>query len=281
MSAYFDETLALSDADFKLLRDLIHRRTGLFYENGRQSLLNDKLAPLVVERGLGSYLDYYYYLNYDPAADSEWERLAEALAVNESYFWREPGQIQLAAQKLVPDLQRRYPERPIRIWHAGCAHGQEPYSMSMALLEAGRYLFGQVEIIATDFDPDALEKARRAEYNTRALRNLPPEWVERYFRKTGDERWQLVESLRKRINFEKLNLADEADLDKMRDFDLIFCRNVIIYFSDEVVERLAAHFHRALRPEGALFLGASESLLRLRTDFQLTQIEDVFVYRKG
>ena len=134
---FYSETLGLSDTAFSLLRDLIHHRTGLFYENNKQEMLADKLSARVVECGFHSFLDYYYFLKYDPEAVAEWQRVMDALAVQETYFWREMDQVHALVEVLVPEYFAAGRREPLRIWSAACATGEEPLTIAMALHEAG------------------------------------------------------------------------------------------------------------------------------------------------
>lgn len=270
----------LPDSTFSLLRDLIHQRTGAFFDDGKRDTLADKLAPLVAERGLQSFMDYYYLLKYDEEAEVEWQRVQNALAVNETYFWREFDQIRAAAQVLVPQMQRERPGQPVRIWHAACSSGEEPYTMVMALMENGCYIHGPIEIIATDFDSEALAHARAAVYRERSFRATPPEIQQRYFSLTLDGHYRLANSVRERVQFAHLNLVDEAAMRRMRNFDIIFCRNVFIYFSDDVTRRVAEYLYEALNTPGYLFVAASESLLRITTLYELVEVGGAFAYKK-
>ncbi|HVF88656.1 MAG TPA: CheR family methyltransferase, partial [Blastocatellia bacterium] len=135
--AFYAETLGLSDSAFALLRDLIHERIGLFYENGKSDLLSDKLSPLVIERGFSSFLDYYYLLKYDAGAEREWKRVMDALSVQETFFWREMDQVRALVEVIVPEFFSARRAQTLRIWSAASATGEEPLSIAIALNEAG------------------------------------------------------------------------------------------------------------------------------------------------
>jgi chemotaxis protein methyltransferase CheR len=278
---YLTESPPLSEHVFALLGNLIEERLGLHYDPVRREIVQDRLAPLVAEHNLGTFVDYYYLLKYDENNAAEWRRVQTALAVRETYFWREVDQIQLAARKLVPALQEQNPGCWIRIWHAACASGEEPYSMAIALHEAGCFDRGPIELIATDFDQESLRMAREAVYRERATRILPPELRQKYFREHINGTSRLSEKASYRVKFSYLNLVDRAAMALMQDFDIVFCRNVFIYFSDATVRTVADHFYRSLRSPGYLFLGAAESLLRVQTRFQLNEIAKCYVYCKN
>jgi chemotaxis protein methyltransferase CheR len=265
----------------QILGDLIQERTGLLYENSRTDLLIDRLTPLVVERGLESYLDYYYLLKYDSQSEIEWRRVETALAVNETYFWREYDQIDIAANILVPELQRTRPGVPVRIWHAGCATGEEPYTMAMTLDLANRFSYGDIEISATDFNSDALARARAGIYRPRSFRTLPRHIFQKYFTQLSEQQFALADHIRARVHFSHLNLMDPKMMVLRRNYDIIFCRNVFIYFSSDAIKRVVASFYEALNRPGYLFVAAAESLLRFSTRFEFIEMKGVFGYLKS
>lgn len=278
---YLTESLPLSANVFALLRDLILDRLGLHYEMEKMEIVQSRLAPLVAEKNLDSFIDYYFFLKYDENNLDEWLRVQTALAVRETYFWREFDQIRLVAQELIPAWQKERPGQLIRVWHAACASGEEPYSLAMALHENQCFDKGPIEIIGTDFDSESLRMAREAQYRERAFRSLPQELRQKYFSGHENGRAQLVERIRSAVKFSYLNLVDPDTMALMNDFDIIFCRNVFIYFNDATIARVSDQFFRALKNPGFLFLGAAESLLRINTRFQLTEMSRCFVYLKN
>src|SRR5215212_4359092 len=168
-------TLGLSNQASALLRDLIHERTGIFFDNGRTELLNDKLSPLVIERGFASFLDYYYLLKYDETAQDEWRSVMNALSVPETYFWREMDQVRALVEWVVPRWFDAPGAGPLRIWSAACATGEEPLTIAMALNEAGWLGRVPIEIYASDASTSAIAKACAGIYAGRSFRNLPPQ----------------------------------------------------------------------------------------------------------
>jgi chemotaxis protein methyltransferase CheR len=274
------DTLGLSDSAFTLLRDLIQERTGLFYDNGKSDLLIDKLAPLVIERGFSSFLDYYYLLKYDAEANEEWKRVADALSVQETFFWREVDQVRAVVEHLVPEYFSAAHPSPLRIWSAACATGEEPLSIAMALAEAGWFERAPIEIYATDASRAAIARARRGVYRERSFRSLPPQLRARYFRAEPDG-WRIAPELHAKIKWGTANLRAEAEVGLMASARIIFCRNVFIYFSEAAIRQTVRWFAERMPTPGYLFVGASESLLRLTTDFQFQEIGGAFVYVKG
>jgi len=271
--------LALPEGTTTLIRNLINERTGMFFDNGKSDLLIDKLSPLVIERGFTSYLDYYYLLKYDTAAKAEWQEVINALSVQETYFWREFDQVKALVQTLVPQWHARNPNSTLRIWSAACATGEEPLTIAMALNEAGWFERAPIEIFASDASSNALARAAAGVYRQRAFRNLPAHLRDRYF-DSESSGWRVKRELHSRVKWGLANLIDESQVAPLAHADFIFCRNVFIYFSESTIGRVVRSFSRHIRPPGYLFVGAAESLLRMTTDFNLTEIDDAFVYVK-
>jgi chemotaxis protein methyltransferase CheR len=271
------QNLALPEGTTNLIRNLINERTGMFFDNGKGDLLMDKLSPLVIERGFTSYLDYYYLLKYDSAARSEWQNVMNALSVQETYFWREIDQMRALVQTLVPQWHARNKDSTLRIWSAACTTGEEPLTIAMMLNEAGWFERVAVEILASDASSNAIARAEEGVYRDRAFRNLPAHLRDRYFDSEGSG-WRVKRGLHSRVKWEIANLMDETQIAPLANADFIFCRNVFIYFSETAIGRVVRSFARFMRPPGFLFVGAAESLLRMTTDFTLTEIDDAFVY---
>jgi chemotaxis protein methyltransferase CheR len=281
MTAFEPENLGLMPAGLPLLRDLIHERTGLFFDNGRCETLSDRLAPLVIGRGFRSFLDFYYLLKYDDAeALSAWHKVMDALAVQETYFWREIDQIEALAGRVMPELARAARGAPVRIWSAPCASGEEPLTIAMVLNEAGWFDRVAIEIHASDGSAAAIQRARHARYRDRAFRALPPAMRDKYFVAAGDG-WAPCPSLAARItSWSIVNLMDRMQTAAFAASPVIFCRNAFIYFSPESVKRVVDGFADAMPSPGYLFTGASESLLRVTDRFALEEIDGAFAYVK-
>lgn len=267
---------ALSPQVFAILSALIEERTGIHYGPGDSQLVADKLAPRVLERGLDSLLDYYYFLRYDPRAEAELAQLVEALVVRETYFFRELPALEVLTRTIVPELlaQGRKP----RIWCAAGSTGEEPLTLAMLLDERG--LLDDTTIVASDISARALAHAKEGRYFRRSLRSLTPEAEHRWF-VPCEGGVRVLPRIQNAVEWHTVNLISPGDVARLGPFDVILCRNVLIYFSDATVGTVISLLAGALHPEGLLMVGASESLLRFDVGFACEEREGSFFYRKG
>jgi chemotaxis protein methyltransferase CheR len=264
-----------------LLRDLVHERTGLYFDETKLDLFLSKLSPLMSEGAFDSLLDYYYVLKYDPQSADQWRKVFDALTVQESYFWREMDQIRILVDELVPQFFHSHPHDTLSIWSAACAAGEEPLSIAMALSEADCFDKGRIELHASDACPRAIETAQIGIYRERSFRSLPPELKEKYFVSEGGSS-RISAKLHSRIRWQITNLISEADLAvSPTASQVIFCRNVFIYFSDSAARKTVRAFSERMPRPGYLFVGAAESLMQITTDFEPRQIGNAFVYTRS
>jgi chemotaxis protein methyltransferase CheR len=275
------ETLGLPPTGLLLLRDIIHERAGVFFDEGRIDMLAERTAPIVIERGFRSFLDLYYLLKYDAeGSSSPWRAVMDALAVPETYFWREIDQIRAVVWSVVPEIARRATDGVIRIWSAPCATGEEPLSIAMALSEAGWFDRARIEIYASDASESAIARARAGRYRSRSFRALPAALKQKYFLPDG-ECWTPTADLAARISsWSVVNLMARDEVAPYLHCPLVFCRNAFIYFSPQSVKAVVAHYAERMPSPGYLCVGASESLLKVTTAFALEEIDGAFVYVK-
>jgi chemotaxis protein methyltransferase CheR len=272
------ESVPVQQPVLQLLRDLVHERTAVYFENDRLDLMIDKLRDRLAAIGCRSYLDYYYLLKYDSQGADEWRRVMDAFSVQETYFWREFDQVRALVEHVVPDWFRRN-TGTLHLWSAACATGEEPFSIAMALNEAG---WGNhpVEIHAVDASEIALTKARAGIFRERSFRALPAHLRGRYFDPQGDG-WVIRPEISAKVHFSWANLAEPATYASLPTPSVIFCRNVFIYFSAQSIGRVVTTFANLLPPRGPLFIGSSESLLKLTNRFELDEVGGAFVYRRS
>lgn len=268
--------MELSPQIFAILRELVEQRSGLRYDLDRRDVLAERAALRAEALGFDSLLDYYYYLRYDPGGDEETRRLVDELVVGETYFFREIDQLHVLRDRFIAPWVEE--GRRVRIWSAACATGEEPLTMAMLLDERG--LLDRCELVATDISTRALERARQGRFGFRALRNGAPERLIDRWLDAGEGPPTLRAGLLERVRFERANLVEEADLLRLGRFDVILCRNVLIYFSDATVRRVLGHLERALGHDGVLAVGVSESLMRYGTAWVCEEKDGVFLYRR-
>ena len=220
-----------------LLRELVQERTGMLYDNNKESLLLEKLAPLVTERGFQSFLDYYYLLKYDTNSTDEWAKVIDAISVQETFFWREMDQIRALVDILIPEWEKQSTRGNLKIWSAACATGEEPLSVAMALAEAGWSRKIPIEIIASDASGAAIMKAKRGIYRERSFRDLPVNLRDKYFEK-ADNGWKIDPELHQLVTWKVANLMNKQELSRFVGAPFILCRNVFIYFSSNTIAKV-------------------------------------------
>lgn len=259
-----------------LVRDLVHERTGIYFDNQSLPLMADKLAERLAGNPSKTCLDYYYALKAEPDGAREWREVMNLFSVQETYFWREIDQINYLVEKIVPDWFAQTTD-PLTIWSAACASGEEPYSIAMALDAAG---WGEypISIQASDASEKALERAGQALYRERAFRLFPHALRRRYFEEQS-KAWKLRPAIADRVTFRRINLMTEPDLGQISNPQVVFCRNVFIYFSPTSISRVVNLLAKRMPPGASLFLGATESLLKLTDQFELFDMGNCFVYR--
>jgi chemotaxis protein methyltransferase CheR len=270
----------LPDDVFRLLRDSIYKRTGMWFADSAKYLLQKRLSPRAKELNFDSFQKYFYFLQYDPRADAEFDQIYDLVTTNETYFFREPAQLAAFIEEIVPDILARKAMRKIRIWSAGCSSGEEPYTIAMMLGEAGLYAQAVFEIFASDINQSVLAKARRGCYRENAFRATDPALRDKYFAREPDGSWRISDEVRNRVSFGRLNLYDEPRVSLLGHVDIIFCRNVIIYFDDASKRVVVGSFYNRLVDGGYLLLGHSESLISLSTQFKLRHLKNDMVYQK-
>ena len=269
------QTLSVPEGVPKLLRDLVHQRIGLHFEPDRYDMFMEKLRDRALFHGCKSYLDYYFILKYEEKGAAEWLRVMDAFSVQETYFWREFSQVETLIKFLVPQWFKVHPT-PLRIWSAACASGEEPYTIVMALQEAGMGHL-PIQIFASDASEAALAKARSGIYRERSFRTLTEARRQKYFTRVP-EGWLLNPEVRDRVTFYQANLVSNPDIAGLATAPVIFCRNVFIYFAPDSIRQTVETFAERMRGRGHLFVGSSESLLKLTDDFELQELGDAFVY---
>ncbi len=260
--------------------ELLYRRTGMSFAEGKRYYIDRRLGERIVATGSPSFQAYFALLRSD--AHGEIEYLINAFTVNETYFYREEHQLRCLTSSLLDDVVRRKPPGdPIRIWSMPCSTGEEPYSIAIWLLENWPEVDDHnIEIVGSDIDTRAITAAAEGIYGDRALMRLPKHVVERYFRHIADGRYQIDPGLRNSIEFTRVNLIDASGMAQYRNFDVVFCRNVLIYFDDASRRVAAENLYDCIRPGGYICLGHSETMSRISSLFRVCRFRDAIVYQK-
>ncbi|MDA8100105.1 MAG: protein-glutamate O-methyltransferase CheR [Nitrospiraceae bacterium] len=277
-----DQLIPLPDDVFRLLRDFIHSYCGIYFDDGSKFLLERRLNRRLEQHRLRNFEEYYHFLRYDRKREEELVVLIDNLTTNETYFFREQAQLKAFSEELLPDLRERNGDRKtLRIWSAGCSTGEEPYTIAILLLESGNWWRDwQVEILGSDINQRVLHTARRGVYKKGSHRSTPPEMLKKYFVEEGKGDYRIIDAVREHVSFSYVNLLDPYKTSLVRDMDVIFCRNVIIYFDREAKKKVIESFYDKLREGGFLLLGHSESLINLSTAFTLRTLKNDMVYQK-
>jgi chemotaxis protein methyltransferase CheR len=270
----------ISLGDFQKFQEFFYRKTGIQFDLSKRYFVDKRLLERMAETGFDSFRSYFTMLRFQ-ASGEELQRLTNCMTVNETYFFREDYQFECMVHSMLPELTRRRAKGlPIRIWSIPSSSGEEAYSIAIYLLEFWPGLADwDVEIISSDIDTEILAQARRGLYSPRSVQHLPARLLSRYFTRNR-ESYQIKDELREAVEFTRVNLSEPGDTRPYRDFDLIFCRNLLIYF-DEVSRKAAAEtFFDALRPGGYLCLGHSESMSRISPIYKIHKFPEAIVYQK-
>lgn len=271
----------MTDEEFRLMRDLIAEYCGIYFAESFKYLIERRLQPRLPVFGYTSFRDYYRMLKYSADASGEFDEIVERVTTNETYFFREQYQLKAFTDEILPKLvQSRDMGSRIRIWSAGCSTGEEPFTISMLLDEAHIAKGYQFEVFGNDISRKVLKTARAGVYRESSFRQTEQRVLQKYFSAEGRNAFRIRDDVKQRVTFGHLNLMDDTAMALISNVDVIFCRNVIIYFSAEARRRLLQTFHQKLRPGGYLLLGHSESLANVTTDFELAPLENDIVYRK-
>jgi chemotaxis protein methyltransferase CheR len=273
------------DPDLVRIRDLIYQVAGIFHPDNKFGLLFDRCGRRIKELKVKNLHEYFECLTLRPIRQAELIALLNEITIGETCFFRNQPQLDALRHIVLPkvvEAKAKLPIRRLRIWSAGCSTGEEPYTLSMLLLEeaSGRLKDWTVEILATDLNERSLAHAKTALYGSYSTRNLSPLYRQKYFVPVG-EQLQVQPPARTSISFNRVNLSDDARMTFMKSLDVVFCCNVLIYFDLASKRRVIQHFYNNLLPHGYLFLGHSESLYGVSDDFQLVHLPGATAYVKA
>lgn len=279
---FSDPEIQMSDEEFRLIRDIIYSHCGLFFDSDTKYLLEKRLARRLPLHQLQGFRDYHHFLKYDRKKEQELSDLMDVLTTNETYFFREAFQLKALTEEILPGLRALKEERgekSLRIWSAGCSTGEEPYTIAMLILEMGCFRDWRVEIVGTDISQRVLQQSRKGVYGKSSFRTTEEHYLRRFFQEQEDG-FRVNDEVRELVTISHLNLFDQNRLALLGKMDVIFCRNVIIYFDQMAKKRVIDTFYRMLRDGGYLLLGHSESLMNISTAFTLKHLRNDMVYQK-
>ena len=275
------ERLQMSDAEFRMISELLRQHCGLHFGADSRFLLERRVARRLRELELTSFSAYHYLLRNANGGAAEFARLVDELTTNETYFFRERSQLRTLVEEILPELRvQRRTSAPISIWSAGCSSGEEPYSIVILAREAGLVPGEDLRVYASDISHRVLRRARQGVYREASFRETESALRDRYFVEK-DGSWKIADSIKQHVGFIHLNLFDRGKIALLGSMDVILCRNVIIYFDFESKRQVIQTFHDKLRPGGYLLLGHSESLINLSNAFELRNLQTDLVYRRS
>ncbi len=276
--------MSLSTRQFEVLRDLIFKELGLQFEDAKVEFLDRRAEKRMLALGLQKTDEYIFHLRFLDQQGAEMQQLANLITTNETYMFREFDQLQAFADYCLPPIleyKEKLGVRRLRIWSAGCSSGEEAYTLAIILQEvmhdADQW---DIQILGTDIDQVRLEMASRKIYGKYAVRDVPDEYMARHMIPVTDETYRVRPETARLVEFRHLNLSDRASIRAIRDMDFIFCRNVLIYFSEASRKAAVENFYNSLNRGGYLYLGHCESLSRITALFQLKRLDKHLVYCK-
>ena len=282
MTFSFTNEHSMSDDEFRLLRDCIYQHCGIHFDENSKYILEKRLSRRLTDLDISNFYDYYHYLRYNRNKEQELLDIMDVLTTNETYFFRESFQLKAFTDEIIPELIKVKSvrgDRSLRIWSAGCSTGEEPYTIAMLLSDIPELTGWKIEIVGTDISQKVLQQARRAVYGKSSFRATEERDLQHFFHKQGDK-YKVNDSIRELVTISHLNLFDKNCMIMLGKVDLIFCRNVIIYFDQSAKKRVVESFHSALYDGGFLLLGHSESLLNITTLFTLRHFKNDMIYQK-
>lgn len=272
---------AISTEDFTKFSEFFYRKTGILFEESKRYFVDKRLMERMAATSSANFKSYFSMLRFQ-ASGAETQILTNLMTVNETYFFREAYQFDCLVNSMLEEVvQYKQPGDTIRIWSIPSSSGEEPYSIVIYLLEhwakINQY---DVEILASDIDTAILETAERGIFTPRSVQNVSRELLKKYFKKLPADNWQISNEIRDSVDFSRVNLIEAADTRRFSRIDVIFCRNLLIYFDDISRQAAAKTFYQAMSPGAFICLGHSESMSRMSNLFSVRKFNDAIVYQK-
>jgi len=278
-----EKSVRLTKNEFEELKDFIYRYCGVSFDDESKFIFEKRIYPRLQELNLKTFKDYIFLIKYDALREKEIDILLDTLITKETYFFREEYQLKAFTDEIIPEImsiKKSNKERDITIWSAGCSTGEEPYTISILLNENIDLKKWDIEIIAFDINNYAIEKARAGVYSENSFRNMRSIYKGLYFDKTQDGKLKIKESTKKIVTFSRLNILDPVKTGLLKPADVIFCRNVLIYFDMETKKKAVNNFYNRMKKGGFILLGHAESLINISPLFKLRHLKNDIVYQK-
>lgn len=272
----------LSKENFLKMAEFIYRKSGIYLEEDKHF---DKLSKYVDLRAqqleVDSFRKYFFKLRFDDKDGEEFQELMNAVTVNETYFFREKDQFEVLADRILPELHKTMPaSKQIRILSSPCSTGEEPYSMILHILEEAKIVEKRdIEVVGIDIDSTVIEKAKKAKYSERSVHAVPKQMLAKWFNKKSLG-YELIDDLHGSVDFHVANIFDKEQMRKLGKFDVIFSRNMLIYFDDASRKEVAMTFYDMLNPGGYVMLGHAEYMSRIVSVFKAIKINNTLIYQK-
>ncbi|MBU1658998.1 protein-glutamate O-methyltransferase CheR [bacterium] len=272
----------LSNENFSKVSEFIYRKSGIFLAEDKHF---KKLAKYIDAHaknfGYDSFRKYFYKLRFDDKEGREFQNLMNAMTINETYFFRENDQFEVLANKVIPELhETMQSSRPIRILSSPCSSGEEAYSIVLHILEEAQVVAKRdIEVVGIDINSTVIEKGKRALYNERSVHAIPKNILMKWFKK-NTLGYELIEDLHGTVDFKIVNVFDSVQMRKLGKFDVIFSRNMLIYFDDASRKKVAMTFYDMLNTGGYIFLGHAEYMSRIVSVFNAKKIDSTLIYQK-
>jgi len=274
----------MSDEIFRVLREFIYQQTGIYFQDNKKYLLEGRIGKRVQLLGLKTYDDYLQFVKYGTHRTEEMRHFYDAITINETFFFRNEPQFEAFEQTLVPAILARrgaLTRQKLRVWSAASSSGEEAHTIAMLYLEKLRtkYQGLELEVVGTDISNAVLETARKGVYREYSIRNMPKQYLDKYFT-VEDVRYLLRDEVKRLVRFDNMNLYDQTRMRQMTGFDVIFCCNVLIYFDTQSKIQVISNLYNALNRGGYLFIGYAESLHGISTAFKLENFPKTVAYKK-
>ena len=275
----------MTDEEIQLFHDYIRNYAGLVFTGGQYEIFKKRIKIRMEANSFSTAKEYFNFLRFDPRKKDELRNLIDLVTVNETYFFRETMQMETFSNNLLPEIKRekeKQGNKKLKIWSAACSSGAEPYSLAILVKESRLFDPAQwkVEILGTDINSEILQVARQGQYSEPAFRATDKKIWDKHFHTDDKKLWRVNDDIKAMVKFTHLNLFNSSQMKLMTDIDLILCRNVFIYFDDDVKKEVVKSFYNSLNPGGSLVVSQTESLFKITTLFDMKPMGKVLLYQK-